>query len=103
MRKPPHMPQLANDLAASRMHGIRDQLPASHLLVRPDARCQGIAARLRRNIRRLADDQAGAGPLGVVLGVHGVRHAIVAHAAARERRHDDAVGQRQRAQLDWRK
>ena len=98
MRKAPNMPQLADNLAAGGVHGVGHQLPARHLFVSPDAGRQCIAAALLRDIGRLADDQAGAGALGVVFGVQRVRHAIVAHAAARQRCHHDAVGQRQRAE-----
>jgi hypothetical protein len=40
------------------------------LLGRVDARCPEIALTLLRNLRGLADDEAGAGALLVVLGVH---------------------------------
>ena len=56
--------------------------------------------RLRRDVGGLGDDQAGGGALHVVLGHHRRRHALERGARARERRHDDAVGQREVAERE---
>nr|GEU28208.1 urease accessory protein G [Tanacetum cinerariifolium] len=94
VRDAAHVPQLGKDHAAGPVHGSRDQFPAFHLLVGPQARRVGIAHALRRDRGRFAQDQAGAGALLVVPGHQGVRHAAAARGAgAREGRHDDAVFQ----------
>ena len=59
-----------------------------------------VALALRRDLRGFADDQAGLGALGVILG-HQRQHRHIAGllaAHARQRRHEDTVGERQRTQ-----
>src|SRR5471032_3016390 len=95
------VPQLGEDQTAGRVDGVGDPLPACDLLVGPQARRVRIADALRRDGGRLAEDQAGAGALRVVLGHQRVRHAGAADGAgARQRRHDDAVFQGQVADGD---
>ena len=91
------MPELADDAAAARVHRVRHQPPAGHLRVAPDARREGVALALLGDVGGFGDDQAGGGALRVVGGVQRSRHIALADAAARERRHDDAVRQGQRA------
>ena len=62
-----------------------------------DARGQDVALALRRHLRRLGDDQAGAGALGVVERRQGTRHPVALGARAGHRRHQHAVGQVDRA------
>ena len=83
MREAPHMPQLANNKSTSGMHRICYQFPACYVLFSPDAWRQCIPPRLRANIGRFTNDQACAGTLCVVAGVHFVGYAFWPHAAAR--------------------
>jgi hypothetical protein len=94
------MPQLQDDPAASLVHGVGGQFPAFHLRVVPDAGRVRVAHALGRDRRGLGDDQAGIGALAVVLGHQRIGHAAFTGAAARERGHDDAVGQRESAELN---
>jgi hypothetical protein len=88
------VPELGHDLAAGRVHGARHGLPARDLLGRVQAGHVGVALALVADGGGFGDQQAGAGALGVVgrhqRGGHGVRRAV-----ARERGHDDAVGELQ--------
>ncbi len=92
MRHAAYMPELGEDRALRGMHRLGDELPPSHLLGRPDARHVDVTLALRRDRRALADDQAGAGALPVVLRGErvGDRAGI---AGAGHRRHRDAVAQ----------
>ena len=94
VRHTAHMPELHHDLAAGLVHSMGHLLPAVELLGAVQARHVGITLGLVGDGRAFAHDQAGAGALGVVL--HGeVVGDGVGRAVARERRHDDAVGQLQ--------
>ena len=99
MRYPPDMPELQKDPAARAMHGIGHALPAGDLVGAVDAGRTRIADALRRHLRRLADDQAGAGALRVIGGVERPGHVARPGAIARHRRHHHAVGQRERAEM----
>ena len=94
MRHAAHVPQLAVDAAAARMHGLGHLPPAIELLGAVEARHVGVALALMGDGRAFADDQPGAGALRVVLR-HQRRGDGVGRAVARERRHDDSVGQMQ--------
>lgn len=89
------VPQLHEDTAARLMHGVRHDLPACDLFVRPDAGRVGITDALRRDRRRFADDQARRCAVGVVARHEFVGDARGAGARARQRRHDDAVRKQQ--------
>jgi hypothetical protein len=85
------VPDLQEDAAAGGMHGVGDQLPAGDLgrAVDPRLAPEGGVALDRHG--RLGDQQAGAGALGVVLGHQGIGDMLLAGAAARQRRHENAV------------
>jgi hypothetical protein len=103
MRHPPDVPQLQEYPPAGSVHRIRHQLPASDLRLAVDAGCEAVALPLPRNLRRLGDDQAGTGALGVIPRHDLVRQvARLGTARARHRRHDDAVGQGQPGQIERR-
>jgi hypothetical protein len=79
--------------------GVGDEAPAANLFVGVHAGGENIAQALLRNLCRLADDQPGARALAVIF-----RHQFIGDLAATngavagQRRHDDAVVQRQVAQ-----
>ena len=85
--------ELGDDPPAARVHGVGDQAPAGDLRVGVQARGARVALADRRGLGALGDDQAGAGALGVVLGVERGRRAALAGAVARHRRHHEAVGE----------
>ncbi len=92
---PAHMPELGKNAPARFVHGVGDELPAFHLLVRPQAGRVRITDAHRRDGGRLGDDQPGGGALHVIFRHQLVGHAHGAGAGAGERGHDDAVRQRQ--------
>ena len=94
----PDVPQLQEDLAVLGMNGLRHAQPAGHLFGAVDARRPGIPLALRRDLRGLGNDQTGTGALRVVARVQGVGHVARCGAAARQRRHHDAVAQRDAAE-----
>ncbi|MNN03535.1 hypothetical protein D3C81_1162260 [compost metagenome] len=98
MGHPAHMPELGVDATTGRVHGIGNPAPALHLRFAVDARGPGIALALRADLGAFADDQAGTGTLGVVLGHLCGGDIAGSRTRAGHRRHHDAVGQRQRAQ-----
>jgi len=103
VRQPAHVPELEEDLPALGVHRIDDELPAGDLLRRVDARRAREPAAVRRDLRRLTDDEATLrGALAVVLGHHRVSGVAMLGAHAGERRHHHAVGQRQAAEREWR-
>ncbi|KAG1244739.1 hypothetical protein G6F68_015328 [Rhizopus microsporus] len=89
------MPQLSHDQAILGVHGGGDLAPALDLLGGPQARRVRIAHALRRDGRGFGQDHAGVGALGVVLDHQVAGHAAFVGALARQRRHDDAVAQRE--------
>ena len=86
--------QLHHETPARAVDGVGDAGPAGLLGVVDDARLAGVGARLPARVAALGDDQARRGALAVVLDVQVVRHARLPGAQARQRRHDDAVGER---------
>lgn len=98
VRHPPHVPELRKNNAASLVNGPGRQLPAGNLLSGMQARRPGVSLSLRRDLRRLRDDQSGAGALAVIFrhqrggDISGLQGARPGHGS-----HDDAVFQRQRA------
>ena len=93
MRNSSDMPELNGDPAAGRMHGIGHFLPAGDLLRRMDPRRARVAVALGADRRSLGQDQAGGRALAVILDDQVGRHIAGTGAVARQRRHDDAVGQ----------
>jgi len=86
------MPDLQEDAAAGGVHRVGHPLPACHLRLGMDA---GLAPERRvawHGHGGLGDKQAAAGALGVVLGHHRSGHMLGVGTAARERRHENAVG-----------
>jgi hypothetical protein len=96
----PHVPQLREDVPAGGMNRVGHRLPALDLGGIPQARRKGPAEPFAADPCRFADDQTGAGALGVIIGNDRRRHAIAGRPAAGERRHDDAVGRTHGAELD---
>ncbi|MDT4848655.1 hypothetical protein FQZ97_827510 [compost metagenome] len=93
----PDVPELADDLAARVMHGIGDAPPGRHLLLGVDARGEGIAASLAGDVGGLRDEQAGGGPLPVILHRQLRVHTVHGRAGTGQRRHGDPVGHLDRA------
>jgi hypothetical protein len=98
VRNAADMPELDEDLAVLRMHGIGDLLPAGDLCVAVNPRGLDITLALRRDLRRLADDQAGARPLSIISCHQWRRHIAGTRTAACQWRHDDAVGEPETAE-----
>ena len=92
MRDATHMPELHDDATSGLVHRARGELPSLHHLWRVDARRGGVAGALRRDDGGFGNDEAGAGPLPVILGHQRIRDATVRRPGARQRRHEDAVG-----------
>jgi hypothetical protein len=63
MRDAADMPELHDDLAALFVDGVGDAFPVGDLAIGEDARGPGVTAAFRRDVRRLGDDQSGAGAL----------------------------------------
>ncbi len=98
MRHGAGVPELGDDAPAGRVHRIRHPAPAADLLSAPQARRVGPAEALGADGDGLRNDQAGRGALGVVLGLERGRDLIVRTGPhPGQRRHDDAVGQVERA------
>ena len=100
MHLPAHMPDLRDDTAAGVMHRLRCRLPCGDLRVAPQARRERPAKALLADPGSLADDQAGRGALGIILRHQWGRDMLAGRAAARQRRHQNAVWRGDRAQLD---
>ena len=85
------VPELEHHQAVPRVNGPGDPPPCLDLGGRPDAGRQRVAARLRRDVGRLRDDQPCRGALSVVFGREGGWHARIVGPASGQRRHDDPV------------
>lgn len=85
------MPKLNEDTSALGMDSIGHCAPASDLLGRVEAGRVLITLSLLRNLRRLGDDESGAGPLRVIVRGEVARHETRAGTVPRQRCHDDAV------------
>ena len=99
-RQAAHVPDLRDDLAARLMHRRGHRLPRLDLLVGPQARRIGPAQPFLADAGAFGDDEAGAGALAVIVDHDLGRHMAVGRAAAGQRRHEDAVGGVDVAQLD---
>ena len=93
------VPDLQHDAPAGGMHRVGDLLPAGDLGLGVDAGLVPEGGVALHRHRRLGDQQAGAGALGVVGGHQLAGHVAGFGAAARERGHQDAVGQGELAGL----
>src|SRR5436190_19199382 len=101
MRDAADMPDLDENAPAALMHGLGDLAPARDLLLRIDAGRVLVALALLRHLARLGDQKSGGGALPVILDRERARHhAGWDRAVARQGRHDEAVGQRDRAKLE---
>ena len=101
MGEAPDVPELQEDLAAFRVYRGRHQPPSSDLFGRIYSRRPGIALTGRRDLGRLGDQQTGRGALRVIRRVEFVRDVgAVRCPVAGQRRHDDPVGQRDRAEVE---
>ncbi len=87
------VPDLGEDASAGLVHGGGDGLPELGLLGGPDAGDLRVADAHGRDGGALGDDEAGGGALAVVLDHDGRGEVVGGAAQARERRHDDAVGE----------
>ena len=94
------MPKLHEDPAASGVHGFGDELPARDLFLRPDARRRGVTDALRRHGGGFRENQPGCGALGVVVCHQRIGYAFVTGPLTGQRGHDDAVRQREVANLE---
>ncbi len=95
MAGPAPMPDLQHDAAAGAVHGIGREPPTGDLGLVVDARFMPEGRMALHHHRGFGHDQAGAGPLGIVLGHQRSGHMALLGAAAGQRRHPDAVGQRE--------
>src|SRR4029077_16095731 len=80
------------------MHGGRDLLPARDLLFRMNAGRADVADALRAHLRRLGDDETGAGAVRERGGGEWIGHVALDGAAPRHRCEHHAVVQRKLAQ-----
>ena len=96
----PDMPELEQDAPAGAMHALDDLAPALDLLVGPYAGRMRIADARRRDRSRLGNDEAGGSALNVIVAHQGVRNAPwPGRSVARQGREEDAVGNREIADL----
>ena len=94
------VPDLKHDSPTGGMHRVGHLLPAGDLCLRMDAGLVPEGGVAFHRHRRLGDEQAGAGALGVVGGHQLTGHVAVLGAAAGQRRHQNAVGQDEVAGLE---
>jgi hypothetical protein len=102
MRRSAGVPDLQHDAPAGGVHRVGHLAPAGHAGLVVDAGLAGEGTALTRHHGGLGDQQAGTGALRVVLGHQRVGDMAAPGARARQRRHDDAVGQGLAADLQRR-
>ena len=103
MGDPAGVPQLGGDEPALRVHGVGDLAPAGDLLGAVDAGGVDVPLALGGDLGALADDQAGAGALAVVVDRVPRRHvARLLGALPGERGHEDAVAGRDGTEVQGR-
>src|SRR5690348_9848043 len=99
MRDAAHVPELGEDTAAGIMNRSRDATPAEALFFRIDAGGVPIDLSDGRDLGAFGHDQPGPSTLTIVRN-----HPLVRYAArrpiTRHRRHDQAVGQHEAAELE---
>ncbi len=95
----PWVPDLQLHASAGSVDRLRDPAPAGHagLVEDPGLAREGTAVGGHHG--GLGNQQSGRCPLRVVLGHQGVGDVAAAGTGARQGRHQDAVGQRQRTEL----
>ena len=91
------MPELEEDVAAARVHEVRDLAPADDLFFRVDAGGVLISLALMRDLACFGDQEARAGTLPVVLDRQRIGYQTFDRAVAGQRRHHEAIGKRDRA------
>lgn len=80
------------------MHGVGDLAPALDLSLSVDAGRVLVALSLLRDLRGFGDDQPSRGALAVILRGEITRNEVRASAVARQGRHDNTIGEGQRAE-----
>ncbi len=94
VRNSPDMPELEEHMAAVGVDGVGDAPPGLDLRLGEAARRPDIALALLADLRRLGDDEAGAGALAIIERRERARHGVgLDGAVARQRRHGDAIRQ----------
>src|SRR3984885_4908482 len=89
----PDVPDLKEYAPAGAVHALDDVTPAFGLLVGPDARRMRIAYARGRDGGRLGKDEASGRALDIIVAHQHVRNPPWAgRPVARQRRHEDAVG-----------
>ena len=91
MRHASRVHGLDEDMTALVMHGRGHLLPPRDMRRAVDARRREVALAVIGRLRAFADDQANAGPLGIIFGGQFSRRAIQLRPAAGHRRHDQTV------------
>src|SRR5665213_743025 len=94
------MPELDEDPSAALVDAVRHPAPAGDLLLRVDAGGVLITLALLRNLARLGNQEARGGALAVIFHGERARHLAGDRAVARQRRHHEAVGERERADFE---
>ena len=100
MGDPAHMPKLQKNPAARLVHGRDNLFPAPHLGLGMDAGSIGVTVAAGGDGGGFRDDQTGGGALPVILRIHFGGDVAFGGPAPGEGRHEDAVGQLQRPDLD---
>ena len=100
MRNPTDVPELKHDLAALGVHSLGYRTPGADLFLGPDARGIEIALGHRTDRTCFRDDQAGTGPLAIVFNGQWPRLVAFDSTIARQRGHDNTVGQLDITDLD---
>ena len=70
MRHAADVPKLREDLAAGLMYGVGDFFPTGDVFRGVNAGRPGITLALLADLRAFADDQPGAGALGIIFSHH---------------------------------
>jgi hypothetical protein len=99
MRDPAHVPELQENEPAVLVHRAGHVAPPLDLLVAENTRRVRVTLAVRADDRCFADDQARFVAARVVAGALLGRHQVHARHGAGHRRHHDAIGQLQAAEL----
>ena len=99
VRNATHMPELQENATACCVHRLGHQLPARYLFLIPDAGCVRITHTYGRDRSGFTDNQAGSGPLGIVLGHKFIGHPAGTGSAAGKWAHHQTVGKLYGAKL----
>ena len=102
MRRATRMPELHRDATARGVHGVGHAPPAGDVRWAVEAGFLAERARVARHHRRLGKDDTGRRPLPVILDEQVAGDVLRTGTNARERSHQDAIRERQRAHLQRR-